>query len=608
MNIQILTDFSQKLQGLNRSHSYLSELNGRYTLVSAKSNKILNAGSIGNIAERHLAAIDKLDDSSFKLREQLFKNLKIGLISFKSRLYQSKTWYQKIAHFFGCISKEERRINQTIGLIEIRLSQTPSITPELIQNSSQTEPVKNVNLKANEGSGPLNLKAIQRPSKQLPLPPKKTQTEKMKTAHVSLKTPSSTDPSKRQHPSLPSTLAPQLTPLPMKQSSRKNTNSVNSQLISISKLVQDTIEIQKLDTKQRETDPISYLKHFFLGILDSMNMSMTALDGMSTSQAVFWYMEHLKAFLAVHKTGSKYSKVELDQLSSFIQHLEFASDLNYLNDSYVNSSVKEWQRHLLNNPKTTLKELQTVSLIAVQKLPLRAAMIELITAQIDALQPGERLLLPGGYACESKTPGIHISGHAVVYSISRDKQGDYKFLIVNTGEGSVQNSNTSDMFKNMLKYFKSFITNKYCPRTTIQDIEFHQIKRQELSEMFIGSLLDKGLCNQVKSMQDIHNFLEASFGKNKLSPLGRLHKAQNHGSCSHKCISASAKALLPAKLYLEFKVWMTEREINKFEFNMDAGQFTSLMDSETQQLFIKEAREILEKRKRKAAAAQTGIP
>lgn len=503
MDIKSINNFSSALQNLvliPNSKNYISEVSGTYELVSSKGSKTLNSDKIATLAVSVFNEIDQMKGISFQTQLNLFNNLRQGLERYTDRLYQSKTWYQKIGHFFGCASNEERRINHIISAIDLK-------------------------------------------------------------------------------------------------------TNANSPLGSTAQLVNKTVQDFKYTISRQETQPISKLKHFFLGVLDSTSHDFPGLNGMTHSEALYWYISHMQSFLALPETSSKFTKEEIGQMNDLIKQFKFAEKLAALLSASQSDCWDEMVKAAQKNPQINMKALHIIARNNVERNPLRKGMLDLIRDAVNNLKPGERVILPGGYMVADKEKIVKGvldgSGHAVLYSIFKVSEGKYRFQIVNTGEGADLNAPVTDTLKNLFEGLKSLVTNKSNYRWTVKDIEYDNLTREDLSDDFFNQLINKKMPNQATTMEDIHVLIGQRFGKEKLSSKGREHKAQKHGSCTHKSLTATAKAFLPGKLYHAFKVWMTKTENKNFQSALNNGEFYGMLSQQTADLFMKESCEILDKRIKK---------
>ena len=122
MDVSQAKNLLNTLERSNKHGFYLTDYgNHRYTVISgnnAKTLKKLNTAKIALAVEECFEAL-KCDKISEKHRVELMTSLKTQIKNYNARVYTSKTWYQKIGSWFGCVSTAEKKINNISKLAEV---------------------------------------------------------------------------------------------------------------------------------------------------------------------------------------------------------------------------------------------------------------------------------------------------------------------------------------------------------------------------------------------------------------------------------------------------------------------------------------------------------
>lgn len=335
----------------------------------------------------------------------------------------------------------------------------------------------------------------------------------------------------------------------------------------LTKSLESILELQK--TRIKKLDEDSKLNLFEKSVLDSSVIPNITNRGGFGGTVYYWYEEYLQAFLK--EKGTHYSTSEKQQWKQFINDLEtskkmHAATLVLLSTRTIRDKwIKLDPEHLSNISKMTA---------------------DVCLDKINKLKAGERLFLPGGYEVQ-KTKGAE--GHSVVYVIQKENNGNFSFDVINTGEGIV--------FSNILwKPNGPF-------RSLTKDVKYENIPGDILSHDFFQKLNTFNLDAKEPSMKGPLCFLEKIFGKNRKTTNGREHRTQGKGSCVYKSLSSTAKKILPRKMFLDFKVWLTEQEIQKMK-TLDLGKIKrQKINQNDVNVWLAEANKVLEKRRQKALRA-----
>lgn len=122
MEILQAKNFLNKLTNSNKKDHYLTvHGNHRYSVISgdnAKASKTLNTTQISDLVEGCFEAL-KGGDLSTENRAKIMKDLGTQIKNYKSRVYRSKKWYQKIGSWFGIISDGEKKLNRVAKQVKV---------------------------------------------------------------------------------------------------------------------------------------------------------------------------------------------------------------------------------------------------------------------------------------------------------------------------------------------------------------------------------------------------------------------------------------------------------------------------------------------------------
>lgn len=357
------------------------------------------------------------------------------------------------------------------------------------------------------------------------------------------------------------------------QSSYERYESMNKEF----NLARNFIQNKTYLLPRQEESSIDRLKHYAQGVIETFATSFPTLQGMySRYQAIFWYVQHLQKFY--EQMDDSYT--EEDQI-------------------FIQSLIAQYDFLLLVSSATAQSNPNFAPEYSCRSEYLYELVLQLIQDKLRVLQPGDRLVLPGGYAFGQE------AAHAVIYSITKNSDNSFEFKVINTGEGIPLDRPIRDLGKYIFDVIKGkFNGQKSILHLTTSDILYDSIPLNSLDRNFFVKLLGYHVGSKpVGGMKNIHDFLDTSFSTHSSRQKGRQHKAQTSGSCTHKSISADAHDYLPNSLYYRFKAWMTEQEVTKLgqEFSFHKLHFSEngLTGADLQTLFDI-GRQMVEKRKAKA--------
>ena len=215
-----------------------------------------------------------------------------------------------------------------------------------------------------------------------------------------------------------------------------------------------------------------------------------------------------------------------------------------------------------------------------------------VWADIQKLQPGERVVVQGGYV-RHRTIEV---GHAAEYVIERQTNGKLSFTIINTGEGV---DLVGDRMRNFCRILAGFNLKVY-------DCVWKDIEPDQMSQAFLEQLLEPRLPSGPRTdMATIISGVEAALQKK--AGRGRLHNIQKHGSCVVKSLVSSIHERLPPATFWEFKAFYTERELVGLDAKLDASNLSKTLSpkefAQAKDQFKAEAQEVLKKRQKKSRQA-----
>lgn len=485
------------------NYSYIAVNRGdrNYRITFGKHNKNINTHEMAVLANR---CFDQINASkvTYDKKENDFSLLASGLEKYTSRLFASKTWYQKIASFFGFKNYAEKEIDTVKKLSKEKANESQTRVDRVLQS----------------------------------------------------------------------------------------------------------LEVLKNYIQQQETDPLTQLKHYYLGVIDSSSIRVPILEGTQQSSAILWYINHLKNFY--NQMGNKYSNEDKIRIQNLISQYEFTLKISLAYTKIRTSKLLETQ--LKDNPGALYflqdsflsRCLEKISDKPINQLPyVKDVITQLIQKKLAELPVGGRIVLPGGYSSEPNAKeenAKEATGHGVLYSIEKTYADHFTFKVINTGEGAKLSQPIRDLAKNGFKILKSVFTGKdEVMRFNIKDCQYNNIPLKALNDSFFGGLIEHEVGGKTKSMEEIYKSLNELFSQYGHVKEGRKHKTQSKGSCAHKCVSADAHDYLSDNdiLYRRLKVFITEQENDKLN-RMDLGQLK--IEDNLIQSFANDGQRLLKHRRKKA--------
>lgn len=171
-----------------------------------------------------------------------------------------------------------------------------------------------------------------------------------------------------------------------------------------------------------------------------------------------------------------------------------------------------------------------------------------IQNQVRSLQPGEEMLIPGGYLDRT-------GGHAVIYSIKKQDSGKLSFTIHNTGDGSNLALNLIDLVTNE---FLDFI-NKAVD-STILGIDEQNL----INPLFLRQLIQQRTKpnsttedNPTHSMEQIFKLVKKNLKVGRAtSETGKSHPLQVNGTCTHDSVTCWLQSNLEESLFEQLDSYM----------------------------------------------------
>lgn len=172
-----------------------------------------------------------------------------------------------------------------------------------------------------------------------------------------------------------------------------------------------------------------------------------------------------------------------------------------------------------------------------------------IQTQLAQLGPNEELVLPGGYSNVEKINGVDVkTGHAIIFSIRRQLNGNFSFTIVNTGLGAERFSGVGSLLKSV--FWDGHYTDK-----VIKDID----PKKMMDTSFLVQLMEQVLPTKNHSMDAVFNLILKHLADGKADKIeeGRRHTVQANGTCTHDSIMSWLEDALPEELFHSFNVYAT---------------------------------------------------
>lgn len=174
---------------------------------------------------------------------------------------------------------------------------------------------------------------------------------------------------------------------------------------------------------------------------------------------------------------------------------------------------------------------------ATEKPLLIAGLVDKILDKLEALPPGGRLLLPGGYQNEG-------GGHAVLYEITRQEGEGFSFNVYNTGEGS-------GIFSTNVREYPQ------ATEKTLKNPEFWKGLLEFTSHSYEGTL-QTGLIDG--EMAAVHDHLGKHLGAERS---GKSIPSQSWGNCTHTCLRSWISTQVSETSYRAFHEEMRSKAASR---------------------------------------------
>ncbi len=266
------------------------------------------------------------------------------------------------------------------------------------------------------------------------------------------------------------------------------------------------------------------LSMYVMKLLNSTNLKIAeAIQGSYFSPGIFSYIEDLTYFALHLLERSRIIKnPSIPSLLKVIDKLQFVYSVAYPLETLDKKGVRGKDKFAKIKNKIT-KIIQKVGLIQ----------------RINDLSKSKNdfLFLSGGS-----------SNHGVLYKL-QSKNGSLQFTIINTGEGA-----PDDNF-NQQNY--------------THDIKYIHLSPKDFPELFLQKLLLWQISISVKqfnitSQNHVNYQIDQQLNKGNNRAQGRRHHVQNSAQecCLGKCIASAIRGELNRALLLNFKVFLTQRELN----------------------------------------------
>jgi hypothetical protein len=247
-------------------------------------------------------------------------------------------------------------------------------------------------------------------------------------------------------------------------------------------------------------------------------------------------------------------------------------------------------RHQLEFAETFRRELDFITPSPQTEERFLADLFYDIQKKIVAMAPGDSLMIPGGYASEDS------QGHAVIYKIDRDANSKYRFTLINTGDGAVDNDNEVllDALKKLLSE-ETFQTNrelierfaakgqlflflqqgKILPHLQIADKMIEDLELEQLLDpSFFIPILQQNRRKKGYSMKAIDQLIVEKLCRGNRMALknGPTHSLQANGTCTYESIRIWLYQSLRVETFRAVDLFCIAKGIDRLESVMaEAG-------------------------------------
>jgi hypothetical protein len=331
--------------------------------------------------------------------------------------------------------------------------------------------------------------------------------------------------------------------------------------VQLAKILVDRQENSKEGAKNARNQ-LAFVCH---AVMDSKRIGERFYDGgIHWTHVNVWMLEHLRAYRDQLTDPAKQQQIDRlihdyekqEKYANIIQHANIINSINNLGlpvDEFQELTVKEW-------------------------------LVKEIWVDIQKLQPGERVVVQGGYA-QYRTDE---AGHAVEYVIERQTNGKLSFTIINTGEGVV------------------LVWDRIGFKYKVYDCVWKDIEPDQMNEAFLEQLFEPRFFSGSRTdMATIISSVDVALQKK--ADRGRLHNIQQQRSCVLKSLVSSIHERLPPATFWEFKAFYTERELAGLDTKLEASDLSKTLSpkefAQAKDQFKAEAQEVLKKRQKKSRQA-----
>lgn len=184
----------------------------------------------------------------------------------------------------------------------------------------------------------------------------------------------------------------------------------------------------------------------------------------------------------------------------------------------------------------------------------------LVKKRIAELQPGETVLLPGGYANPTG------SGHAVMYQITKERDGSYSWTIVNTGQGIGAYHQLLDVLKDSYATFRAIWNRSAGTTQQVSDYKFGKLRLEQVSdEHFLHALFTQQTIgdHSIKSMYDV--LMNQLQQEGNTFTTVRPHYIQVNGTCTFDCVKSTLESELTPLAWGCLNVYSTQKGLRELE-------------------------------------------
>lgn len=281
-------------------------------------------------------------------------------------------------------------------------------------------------------------------------------------------------------------------------------------------------------------------------IVGNRNLTGESLEGMSHYDGLNSVKHDVETFAQQKKDDP----VTYPHLKEIARKLEYATTIAGRLDKVTPETINN---PAIKKPTGAVEKFGSLLNAAFSEGPVEQDSFKTIVSDIhqdiSKLKKGEEIIIPGGFFKKIQGKG---EGHAVLYSIKRQDDGNFSFTIINTGDGAATH-------KGLWDQFEMFATDQS------SDLQIDKINPSNLSDKFLEDLLGQMISNPSNSMDSVNAIIKDNlFIMNRRKPSnlskGSTHDLQTHGTCAHSSVCSWVESALSKSA--------KNPEVLKAEFNL----------------------------------------